>query len=67
MVKSRIEPKSIGVSKNFPNRSALTSGHNLQLWAVGLSIELSKRLHEDQAKVNFFVLLKIEYFKQLFI
>lgn len=24
---------------------------SIQMWTVGLSVELSKRLHEDQAKV----------------
>ncbi|KAK3930933.1 DNA polymerase eta [Frankliniella fusca] len=46
----RLIAKSIGCSKNFPGRTALTTKKNVEHWMQNLITELVVRLTEDQAK-----------------
>ncbi len=47
----RLIAKSIGCSKNFPGRTALTTRKNVDYWMHNLITELVERLNEDQTKV----------------
>uniref|UniRef100_A0A8D0L8E5 DNA polymerase eta n=1 Tax=Sphenodon punctatus TaxID=8508 RepID=A0A8D0L8E5_SPHPU len=47
-VKPRNLPKSIGCSKNFRGRTALTTQKQVQHWLLQLALELEERLNKDR-------------------
>ncbi|XP_066552763.1 DNA polymerase eta [Amia ocellicauda] len=51
-VKPRQLPKSIGCSKNFPGKSALATGEQVQHWLKQLALELEERLTKDRETYN---------------
>ncbi|XP_053315367.1 DNA polymerase eta [Spea bombifrons] len=51
-VKPRQLPKSIGCSKNFPGRTALSTRDQVQYWLLQLSLELEERLLKDRDMNN---------------
>ncbi|MBN3283333.1 POLH polymerase, partial [Polyodon spathula] len=51
-VKPRHLPKSIGCSKNFPGKSALATGEQVQHWMMQLALELEERLTKDREMNN---------------
>ncbi|XP_074803182.1 DNA polymerase eta isoform X2 [Natator depressus] len=47
-VKPRQLPKSIGCSKNFPGKAALTTQKQVQHWLLQMALELEERLSKDR-------------------
>ncbi|XP_037751410.1 DNA polymerase eta isoform X1 [Chelonia mydas] len=51
-VKPRQLPKSIGCSKNFPGKAALTTQKQVQHWLLQMALELEERLSKDRDQVR---------------
>ncbi|KAK1170948.1 DNA polymerase eta [Acipenser oxyrinchus oxyrinchus] len=51
-VRPRHLPKSIGCSKNFPGKTALATGEQVQHWLMQLALELEERLTKDREMNN---------------
>ncbi|XP_053568796.1 DNA polymerase eta [Bombina bombina] len=51
-IKPRQLPKSIGCSKTFPGKSALSTQDQVQYWLLQLALELEERLLKDRETVS---------------
>ncbi|XP_069464933.1 DNA polymerase eta isoform X2 [Ambystoma mexicanum] len=51
-IKPRQLPKSIGCSKNFPGKTALSTREQVQYWLMQLALELEERLTKDRELNN---------------
>lgn len=51
-IKPRQLPKSIGCSKNFPGKTALSTREQVQYWLMQLAQELEERLKKDREHNN---------------